>query len=90
MIFTGFRIMYYSIFHLEAKKSYMELPFRLGGIYLNVLEPCYHWDLNPHAPRLLLTIIPNYSILSTNLHNLINEFVMQLDVVNPTNLFLIL
>jgi len=31
------------------------------------LEPYYHKELYPNAPRLLLNIIPNLSILGTNL-----------------------
>ncbi len=40
------------------------------------MESNYHWELNPHAPRLLLNVIPNYQILSTNMHNQIKEFLM--------------
>ena len=37
----------------------------------------------PHAPRLLLHIIPNPSILGTNVHNQVKEFIVILDVIEP-------
>ena len=50
---------------------------------LNVIEPYYHKELNPHAPRLILSFIPNHQIIGISLHNHVKEFVLQLNVIEP-------
>ena len=38
---------------------------------------------SPHRPKLLLNVIPNYLILSTNMHNQVKEFVALFNVIEP-------
>ncbi len=46
--------------------------------YKSYIEPTniVKFVTNPHAPRLLLNVIPNHLALSTNMHNQVKETIL--------------